>query len=98
MLCYVLKYNVFPDTLTWIRHFPYSRTEPMAMVYNWHPFYENYPVVGLNYEQVQAFLNWKEKQLNKKYKNRNFTFKLSLPNPIEYEYAVSTSFVEKRSD
>ncbi|MBL55960.1 MAG: hypothetical protein CMP61_02115 [Flavobacteriales bacterium] len=90
--------NVFPDTLTWIRHFPYSWNEPIAKVYNWHPFYENYPIVGLNYEQVQAFLNWKEKQLNKKYKKRNFTFKLSLPNPIEYEYAVSTSFVKKRFD
>ena len=90
--------DVLPDTLTWIRHFPYSWNELMAMVYNWHPFYGNYPVVGLNYEQVQAFLNWKEKQLNKKYKNKKFKFKLSLPNPIEYEYVVSTSFFKKRSD
>lgn len=84
--------NVLPDSMTWVRHFPYSWNEPMTMLYNWYPVYENYPAVGLNYEQVRAFLNWKETQLREKYSNKNFEISVSLPNPIEYEYAVSNSF------
>lgn len=90
--------NVFPDTSAWFRHFPYSWIEPMEILYNWHPFYYNYPVVGLNYEQVQAFLNWKENQLRKKFSNENFEIIVSLPNPIEYEYVVSTSFDQQKPD
>ena len=90
--------NVLPDTSAWFRHFPYSWNEHMEILYNWHPAYYNYPVVGLNYEQVQAFLNWKENQLRKKFSNKNFEIIVSLPNPVEYEYAVISSFSKQKSD
>jgi formylglycine-generating enzyme required for sulfatase activity len=56
--------NVYPDTLVWIHDFTYSYNEPMANMYFWHPSYDNYPVVGVNWKQAMAFGIWRTKYLN----------------------------------
>ncbi len=48
--------NVYPDTLCWIHDFPYSYNEPLTKSYFWHPTYDNYPVVGVNWSQARAFV------------------------------------------
>lgn len=55
---------VYPDTLCWIADFTYSYNEPMATMYFWHPSYDNYPVVGVNWKQANAFCNWRTSYLN----------------------------------
>ncbi|MEY3398291.1 MAG: hypothetical protein RL220_885, partial [Bacteroidota bacterium] len=55
--------NVYPDTTTWMREFGWM-TEPMTDSYNWHPFYDDYPVVGITREQAEAYCHWRTKQLN----------------------------------
>src|SRR5690242_12040239 len=45
---------IYPDTLCWIREFSYSYNDPMAKMYFWHPAFDNYPVVGVNWNQAQA--------------------------------------------
>ncbi len=55
---------VYPDTLCWIADFTYSYNEPMATMYFWHPSYDNYPVVGVNWKQANAFCNWRTNYLN----------------------------------
>ncbi|HTB31347.1 MAG TPA: SUMF1/EgtB/PvdO family nonheme iron enzyme [Bacteroidia bacterium] len=56
--------NVFPDTLAWVHDFTYSFNEPMTNMYFWHPAYDNYPVVGVSWQQATAFCVWRSQLLN----------------------------------
>ena len=56
--------TVYPDTLAWIHDFTYSFNEPMTNAYFWHPAYDNYPVVGVNWKQARAFCIWRTQLLN----------------------------------
>lgn len=49
--------QALPDTTVWQKEFTYG--EPMATNYFRHPAYENYPVVGVSYEQVQQYCSWR---------------------------------------
>lgn len=53
--------NIYPDTLAWVADFTYSFNEPMHDKYFWHPAYDDYPVVGVNWKQARAFCNWRSK-------------------------------------
>ncbi len=55
---------IYPDTLVWIADFTYSYNEPMTTMYFWHASYDNYPVVGVNWKQANAFCNWRTNFLN----------------------------------
>jgi gliding motility-associated lipoprotein GldK len=56
--------NVFPDTLCWIHDYAYSYNEPLARTYFWHPTYDHYPVVGVNWNQARAFCVWRTSLFN----------------------------------
>jgi len=56
--------NVYPDTLCWVRDFTYSFHDPMTNMYFWHPAYDNYPVVGVTWQQARAFSVWRTQLLN----------------------------------
>ena len=56
--------NVYPDTLCWIRDFTYSFHYPMTKMYFWHPAYDNYPFVGVTWQQAKAFSIWRTQLLN----------------------------------
>ena len=56
--------NVYPDTLCWIRDFTYSFHDPMTKMYFWHTSYDNYPVVGVTWQQAKAFSIWRTQLLN----------------------------------
>lgn len=89
---YVKKFdiNIYPDTTVWMRQFTYSYNEPIALQYNWFPAFNNYPVVGVNYWQAQAFCNWRtnlwrsERERSKLYFEGDFR----LPNEMEWEWAA----------
>jgi len=55
---------VYPDTLAWVHDFTYSFNEPMTNNYFWHPAYDDYPVVGVNWKQARAFCVWRTQYLN----------------------------------
>ena len=81
---------IYPDTTVWIKQFAYSYNEPIAMQYNWFPGFNNYPVVGVNWYQAQAFCNWRTK-LWKTERERNklyFESKFALPTEQEWEWAA----------
>lgn len=81
--------KVYPDTLCWIRDFAYSYNEPMTRNYFWHPAFDDYPVVGVNWHMARAFCWWRTKLYNtyKSAKEVN-TEEFRLPTEYEWEYAA----------
>jgi formylglycine-generating enzyme len=80
---------VYPDTLCWIRDFSYSYNEPFTIKYFSHPAFEDYPVVGINWNQARAFCNWRT-HLNEEFRSRmNDTpaHDFRLPTESEWELA-----------
>jgi gliding motility-associated lipoprotein GldK len=82
--------HIYPDTLVWIHDFTYSYNEPMTMNYFWHPMYDHYPVVGVNWHQARAFAAWRTQLLNNHMASRNrpFGHDFKLPSEAEWEYAA----------
>ena len=82
--------NVYPDTLCWISDFTYSYGDPMTNAYFWHPAYDHYPVVGVNWKQAFAFTRWRT-QLHNGYLAQfggALVQDYRLPLESEWEYAA----------
>jgi sulfatase modifying factor 1 len=82
--------QVYPDTLCWIHDFTYSYNEPMTKMYFWHPAYDNYPVVGVNWKQARAFCVWRTDLLNGYLAHNGEAFynDFRLPTEGEWEWAA----------
>lgn len=59
---YEYYYNELPDTLVWRR--PLSYNEPYVDNYLRHPAYQDYPVVGVSWEQATRFCEWRTDVVN----------------------------------
>ena len=80
---------VYPDTLVWLSDFSYAANEPMVEGYFSHPAFKDYPVVGINWRQANAFNLWRTRY-NESYKDsRHLAHRLryDLPTEEEFEYA-----------
>lgn len=54
--------SILPDTLVWRDELSYN--EPYVETYFRHPSYDNYPVVGVNWEQANKYCAWRTNAVN----------------------------------
>ena len=80
--------EVYPDTLVWIRDFAYSYNEPFTRNYFWHPAFDDYPVVGVDWKQAKAFSHWRTKMWNSFRGDEPNTEEFRLPTETEWEWAA----------
>lgn len=85
---FIMKKNVriYPDSLSWLKDFTYAYNEPYVRGYFSHVGYDNYPVIGVNWNQAEAFCFWRSQLFNNNSQTKVEMWRL--PSEVEWEYAA----------
>ena len=94
--------NALPDTLVWKEKESFN--EPYTQYYYSHPAYNDYPVVGISYEQAVQYCKWRTERVKELFETEMLTdkknvyptnFEYRLPTKEEWEAAAKIGYSEK---